>query len=75
MMNSEYKGRGGLQDQPFGDREAKDGKVFIHWRGKEVMVLAGRQASKFLRQMISQSDEQQQLIMAKVSKNFKRGNE
>lgn len=74
-MNSENKGRGGLEDQPFDYREAKGGKVFIHWRGKEVMVLAGRQASKFLRQVSSQGDEQQQLIMAKVSKNFKRGNE
>lgn len=74
-MNSENCARAGLEDEPFDYREIKDGKVFIRWRGKEVMVLAGRQASKFLRQVSSQGDQEQQLIMAKVSKNFKRGNE
>lgn len=64
-MSSENNGRGGLQDQPFAYQESKDGKVFIHWRGAKVMVLVGRQAGKFLRQVSSQSEEAQQLAMAK----------
>lgn len=74
-MNSESNGRGGLEDLPFDYREAKDGKVFIRWRGREVMVLAGRHAVKFMRQVSDRSDEEQQLLMARTTKNFKRGNE
>lgn len=51
----------------------KDERVLIYWRGKLVKTLAGDKAQKFLRQVESGEDEQ--AVMARVTGNFKRGNE
>ena len=68
-------GRGGLEDAPFSFRAGKDGKVFITWRGQQAAVLAGRQADSFLSRVSRLDSQGQQLAMAKVTGNFKRGNE
>lgn len=67
--------RGRLEAHPFSFRMTKDRKVFIHWNGKQVMVLKGRAAEKFLAEIIDVDDHQAQLIMAKVTGHFKHGNE
>ena len=67
--------RGGLEDHPFTFREGKDGRVFIAWRGRQVMILAGAQAASFLKRTKGLDDPQRQLAMAKITGNFKRGNE
>ena len=53
----------------------KDGRVRISWRGKVVTTLAGGPAARFLAQVEGVDEEAEQLLMARVTGNFKRGNE
>jgi hypothetical protein len=53
----------------------KDGRVLIYWQGKHVTTLKGDKARKFLAQVDGPDDRAAQLVMAKVTGNFKRGNE
>ena len=53
----------------------KDGRVLITWYGKHVTTLKGEKARKFLAQVDGLDDRDAQLVMAKVTGNFKRGNE
>lgn len=59
----------------FGWRSTRDGRVFITWRGREVKVLTGAQAGRFLARVEGASEAEAQLEMARVTGNFKRGNE
>ncbi|MGG3643160.1 hypothetical protein [Bacillus gobiensis] len=57
-----------------------DKEVFTYrvtdWFGKEVKILKGKDAGKFLAKMNAANNQNgEQLIMAKVTGNFKRGNE
>ncbi len=54
---------------------SKDNKVFISWYGKEIMTLKGKDSDKFISRIEGKNEEEKQLIMAKITKNFKRGNE
>jgi hypothetical protein len=74
MMNSIDK-RGKLKEEPFTFRITKEGKVFIHWHGKQVMILKGSAADKFRDAVAKAEPEQAQLIMAQVTGHFKHGNE
>ncbi|MBK8782563.1 MAG: hypothetical protein IPO22_12325 [Anaerolineales bacterium] len=67
--------RGKLQEEPFTFRETKDGRVLIYWHGKQVTVLKGKFASKFLKDISSADSIQAQLVMARVTGHFKHGNE
>ena len=53
----------------------KDGGVRIAWRGRLVTTLAGRAAARFLQRARSADDDTLQHLMARVTGNFKRGNE
>ena len=53
----------------------KDGRVRISWRGKVVTTLTGGPAARFLEQVEGADEEAEQLLMARVTGNFKRGNE
>ena len=67
--------RGKLEEQPFTYRTTKDGKVFIHWHGRQIIILKGKTAEKFITS-IEQADAQHaQLLMARVTGHFKHGNE
>jgi hypothetical protein len=54
---------------------AADGRVRVFWRGREVTVLTGARAATFLRRVTGVDAEQAQLVMARATGNFKRGNE
>lgn len=64
-----------LDEQPFSFRATKDGRVMISYHGKQVMVLAGKDAERFLSRIDGADAKQAQLIMAKATGNFKHGNE
>ena len=64
-----------MDEQVFSYRATKDGKVFISWNGKQVTILKGPKADAFLEAMDGADDETAQLLMARVTGNFKRGNE
>jgi hypothetical protein len=53
----------------------KDGRVRVSWRGKVVTTLAGGAAARFLEQAEGAEEEAEQLLMARATGNFKRGNE
>ncbi len=74
-MTTNKDSRGGLQDKPFSYREGGSGKVFISWRGSQVLIIKGRKAESFLHRLKVLDDAGQQLAMAKITGNFKRGNE
>lgn len=59
----------------FSFRSHKDGTVRIACRGKVVTTLAGKSAARFLARVDGADAEQEQLVMAKATGNFKRGNE
>ena len=72
---SEVDRRDRLDDGVFSYRATKDGVVQISWYGKHVMTLKGPQARKFLAKIADLSGKEAQLAMAKLTGNFKRGNE
>jgi hypothetical protein len=54
---------------------SKDGKVFLYWNNRLVKTLSGNAARQFIARA-SQSDQAAiQMLMAKATGNFKRGNE
>ena len=53
----------------------KDGRVRISWQGRVVTTLAGAAAARFLREVEGAGEEAEQLLMARATGNFKRGNE
>jgi hypothetical protein len=67
--------RGRLKAEPFTFRVTKDGRVFIHWHGKQVMILKGTSADKFMASIAGADEQQRQLLMAKITGHFKHGNE
>jgi hypothetical protein len=64
-----------LADQPFSYRVSKDAKVFIEYHGKHVFTLRGSRAQKFIAELEDMGETELQLTLAKVTGNFKRGNE
>jgi hypothetical protein len=67
--------RGVLDEEVFTYKISKDNKVFIYWLGKQVTIIQGKEAEKFMKRIENADFKEQQLIMAKVTGNFKRGNE
>jgi len=67
--------RGILDEDVFAYRITKDKKVFISYEGKHVTILSGKNAESFIKKIQYAEGKDAQLIMAKVTGNFKRGNE
>ena len=73
MDNVDKKGI--LDEEIFSYKITKDKKVFISYEGKQVTTLSGKKAGDFIAKIQNAKDKEAQLIMAKVTGNFKRGNE
>lgn len=67
--------RNKLKEEVFLYKVSKDNKVFIFWNGKQIKILKGKGSDKFLSKISKADTIEAQLIMAKVTGNFKRGNE
>ncbi len=67
--------RGKLEAEPFGYRIAKDGTVFLEYGGRVVKTIKASESTRLLQQLEGASEIQVQLILAKLTGNFKRGNE
>ena len=74
-MGNHIDKRDVLDEEVFTYRITKDKKVFISYEGKQVTTLSGRKAEDFIAKIQSAEGKEAQLIMAKVTGNFKRGNE
>jgi hypothetical protein len=64
-----------LKEQPFTFRQRGDGSVAIFWKGKRVKVLTGKLAENLLAVSSDLSGQELQLLLAKATGSFKRGNE
>ena len=64
-----------LDEEPFDYKELKDNKVQIYWNNKPVMFVKGLAAKKLLMKIEKASGKEIQLALAKITGNFKRGNE
>lgn len=74
MDNTDKRNR--LDEAPFQYRINKDQTVFIEYEGKRVKILKGKEAEKFIKNVnAAENVKAVQLIMAKITGNFKRGNE
>ena len=70
MKNTDKRNR--LDDMMFHYRVTKN-IVLIEYYGKQIMILKGTAAEKFLNKINhAHNDTEKQLIMAKVTGNFKR---
>ncbi|MBN2655724.1 MAG: hypothetical protein JXR86_01585 [Spirochaetales bacterium] len=62
-------------EKPFGYKELKDSKLQITFRGKPIMIIQGKEYRKF-RTVLEREDEYGiQLFLAKITGQFKHGNE
>ena len=75
QMGNPVDKRGALDEEVFSFRQTKDNTVFISWCGKHVTTLSGKKAGEFLAKIGRAEGKEAQLIMAKVTGNFKHGNE
>ncbi len=64
-----------LDEDQFDYQVTKDSKVLIYWHNKHIKTLSGKHAQKFLRQIDGLDGADEQLVLARVTGNFKRGNE
>jgi len=73
-MNKTDK-RGRLKEKPFRFQSVKDQKVLIYCENRLVKTLSGKHSERFLRKIVGMEDPEIQLALAKVTGNFKHGNE
>ncbi|QCJ41291.1 hypothetical protein FAY30_04930 [Bacillus sp. S3] len=74
MDNIDKRNR--LEDEPFSYRITKSNTVFLNYFDKPIKTLKGKDAEKFLEKIQNAEDKKAvQLILAKATGNFKRGNE
>jgi hypothetical protein len=62
-------------DLGFVYRKVKSGDVFIHHRGLLAVTLRGKKAASFITKITASDFAEQQQIMARITGNYKRGNE
>lgn len=64
-----------LDESPFAWQQRKDGSVAVSHGGRVVSVIAGREAERLAAKLATASEQDVQLALAKITGNFKRGNE
>ncbi|MEO1286229.1 MAG: hypothetical protein AAFV93_00570 [Chloroflexota bacterium] len=74
-MSDNIDARGKLDDEPFDYQITKDNRVLLYYHNKHIKTLSGKQAKKFIAEIDMLDWHDAQLLMAKVTGNFKRGNE
>jgi hypothetical protein len=68
--------RGRLVDDPFSYRVTKSGEVMISRGGRPVSTVGGAAGAKLLKALdATMTDAEEQLVLAKATGNYKRGNE
>lgn len=61
--------RGILEKGIFDYKVLKDNRIFIYWNNKQVTILSGKDAEKFINRIKNATDFEKQLVMAKVTGN------
>lgn len=68
------KRRTSIDEGAFAYATRKDGVVVISYRGRPVTTLRGKRAARFMDRIENLAAREAQLLMARVTGNFKRGN-
>jgi len=71
----EADARGRLESDPFDFRETKAGELMISRGGRVVLTLGGKRAAALLKSLDKADEAGAQLLLAKATGNYKRGNE
>ncbi len=74
---SEIDKRNRLNEAPFAYHRLKNGKVTIDYMGKQIKIVKGKEADRLIARIKAAEDNmaEVQLLLAKITGNFKRGNE
>ena len=66
-----------LGEEPFTYQLMKNGTVTIHYRGKQIKVVKDQEAARLIARIKAVENNllDVQLLLAKITGNFKRGNE
>jgi len=74
---SEIDKRNRLSEEPFAYQITKKGTVVIDYGGKQIKIVKDREAERLIARIKEVEDDQTavQLLLAKITGNFKRGNE
>ncbi|RDW17463.1 hypothetical protein [Oceanobacillus chungangensis] len=74
---SEVDKRNRLSEEPFAYQTTKKGKVVIYYKGKQIKIIKGSEAELLIARIKEVEDNitEVQLLLAKITGNFKRGNE
>lgn len=75
MNDNKVDKRNILDGEPFSYKVFKDNKIFIYWNDKQVSILKGLESERFLSKIQNADKKEAQLVMAKITGNFKHGNE
>jgi len=74
MNNIDKRNR--LDEEVFSYRVSKNNSLFINFKGKEIKIVKGKEAERFLSKIqAAETDKEIQLALAKITGNFKHGNE
>jgi hypothetical protein len=63
------------EESPFSWKILKNEKAFIYWKGKIIKTISGKDLNKLERLIEYDNDFEIQLFLAKITGNFKHGNE
>lgn len=74
-MSDHIDARGKLEAEPFDYQITKDKRVLLYYENKHIKTLSGKSAQKFITEIEALDWYDAQLMLAKVTGNFKRGNE
>ncbi|MDR4887987.1 hypothetical protein RGU12_10550 [Fredinandcohnia sp. QZ13] len=74
---SEIDKRNRLTEEPFTYQITKKGMVMIYFEGKQIKMVNGRDAERLITKIKEVEDDKIkiQVLLAKITGNFKRGNE
>ena len=74
---SEIDKRNRLSEEPFTYQKAKKGTVAIYYKGKQIKIIKDSEAERLIARIKEVEDNmiEVQLLLAKITGNFKRGNE
>lgn len=74
---SEVDKRNRLSEEPFAYHITKKGTVVIEYEGKQIKIVKDREAERLIARIKEVEDNitAVQLLLAKITGNFKRGNE
>ncbi|WP_075981353.1 hypothetical protein [Bacillus massilinigeriensis] len=74
---TEIDRRDRLSEEPFAYQITKKGTVMVYYKGKQIIIVKNREAERLIASINKVHDniKEVQLLLAKITGNFKHGNE